>query len=132
MKNEDIEKEHLSQLYIAFNHSSTQFDKNILFIASGALGLSMNFINDFVVIKCASFKFLLFISWIFLVVVILASLVSHYLSIKAVNKKIEHFYNPEDKKSKNLNSWVQRLNIAMIILLILALIILISFIFLNL
>jgi len=56
------DKPYYEQLSKAYFESSVQFDKQILFIASGALGISFTFINDIVDLNCANWKALLFIS----------------------------------------------------------------------
>ncbi|KFF03685.1 MULTISPECIES: hypothetical protein [Flavobacterium] len=88
MKEED--KEYLDLLNKVYFESSTQFDKQLLFVASGALGLSLAFIKDIVVLSKATNKELLLLSWISFGLVILINVISHYTSLKAINYKIEN------------------------------------------
>lgn len=83
---------YLEQLNKAYIESSSQFDKQILFIASGALGVSLAFIKDIVKLDIATNKNLLLLSWIFFGAVILICILSHYTSLKAINFKIENLY----------------------------------------
>ena len=79
---EEEDKECWQQLNKAYIESSSQFDKQVLYFASGALALSFTFIKDIVKLPVASCKHILIISWCFFVAVILLSIVSHYSSKK--------------------------------------------------
>lgn len=129
MNKED--QEYWRQLFDSYKESSVQFDKNILFIASGALGISMTFITDLVQLNVANEKWLLTVSWIILTLVILSSLSSHYFSMKAINHRMKNLKSNEDKKSSKYNSLVSNLNVLMIISLTLGILALVLFITLN-
>jgi hypothetical protein len=129
MKDSDLE--YWRQLYETYKESAQQFDKQILYISSGALGVSMSFITDIVEMKLASHKFLLSISWIVLAFIILVSLTSHYISMKALNYKMENRNNDGDKKSSFYNGIVSKLNVIMLLGLPIGIILLICFITLN-
>ena len=128
MKDED--KEYLQQLNKAYLESSAQFDKQLLYCASGALGLSFVFIKDIVKLNVATCKNLLITSWSFFGAVIVLSILSHYSSLKAINKKIQNV-NWQDESSSKLNSYTKAFNILMIIFLISGLVILTVFIGIN-
>ena len=127
---EEEDKIFYEQLTKAHLESSSQFDKSTLFISSGALGLSFTFIKDIVKVDIACYKWLLITSWSLFVIVILASLLSHYISIQAINSAMENLYVKNDK-SNNLNKFVKLLNISMMILILLGLSTLITFVSLN-
>lgn len=127
MKEED--KEYLELLNRAYLESSSQFDKQLLFVSSSALGISLAFIKDIVKLNIATYKTLLVFSWISFSLVILISILSHYTSLKAMNLKIENI-NYKDYKS-NFNFLTRLFNIVMIVLLALGLILLNTFIGLN-
>ena len=129
-KNND--DKYLDKIYEAYFESAKQFDKNILYIASGALAISFSFIKDIVNLKDSICNFILIISWIDLAIVILLSLISHYISKQALNEKLKFFYHKKQPKANKLNSIVIILNISMIILLILGIIILVTFVGINL
>jgi len=131
MEEEDIDKEHYNQLFELYKESGAQFDKQILYIASGALGLTMTFISDVVSLACAQHKFLLSVLWSLLTLIILISLLSHYLSLKAMNHRMQNLYKKKDKNSKILNTWVEGLNIAMLVGLPIGIALIILFISLN-
>jgi hypothetical protein len=127
-----IEKQHSETL----NYSITQFDKNILFIASGALGISFAFIKDIVPnLNESIYKAFLFTSWYLFATVIFLSLLGHYLSMRAHTWAVnnphvddETFNNEVIKKNKP----IRRLNILMIIANFIGALSLILFIHLNL
>jgi len=129
MKKED--KTYYEILNKAYFESSAQFDKQILFISSGALGLSFTFIKDIVELETAICKGLLLVSWILFSIVILMSLFSHYTSKQAINTQIENIEDEKNNKANFLNSITKLLNISMIISIVLGLISLILFIIIN-
>jgi len=128
---EESDKTYYEQLSKAFFESSIQFDKQILFISSGALGLSFTFIQDIVDLETADNKWLLITAWILFIAVIFSSLISHYISIQAINKRIENIEKVNDSNSEALNKIVKFLNRIMILFIMLGLITLISFVFDN-
>lgn len=122
---------YLEQLNKAYIESSSQFDKQILFIASGALGISLAFIKDIVKLDIATNKNLLLLAWIFFGAVILICILSHYTSLKAINYRIENLYQKKDKISKRFDWWTQAFNILMMLFLASGLILLFIFIGIN-
>lgn len=65
------------ELYKLYTYSTQEYDKNILYIASGALGISFAFIEKIVTLKSASFNWVLMAGWVFLTLTILLYLFSH-------------------------------------------------------
>jgi ABC-type siderophore export system fused ATPase/permease subunit len=132
MKDKDIDQEHYNQLFELYKESGMQFDKQILYISSGALGLSLTFITDIVEMKIATNKCLLSTSWIILVIIIFLSLTSHYISMKAMNHRMENLKDTKDTKSSFYNKIVSILNITMLLGLPVGIAILLCFITFNL
>lgn len=125
------DKEYWNQLFETYKESATLFEKNLLYITSGALGISITFLSDIVNLNNARFFFLLIIAWSIFTLVILLSLVAHYCSMKSMNHEMKHFLNA--KKPKNqFDQWVKRLNVLMVGGLPLGLVFLIFFLSLNL
>ena len=122
---------YLEQLNKAYIESSSQFDKQVLYIASGALGISLAFIKDIVKLDVATNKNLLLLSWISFGAVILICILSHYTSLKAINFRIENLYQKKDKTSKRFDFFTKLFNVLMIILLAAGLILLNIFIGIN-
>lgn len=129
--NEETDDKYLDKIYEAYFESAKQFDKHILFIASGALGISFSFIKDIVNLNDAICNSILIISWIDLALVILLSLLSHYISKQALNEKLKLFYHAKQTKADKLNNIVKYLNISMIIMLVLGIILLVTFVGIN-
>lgn len=121
---EDIEYQ--KQLYDMYKISSQQFDKNILIISSGALGLSMTFIKDLINLNQIKYFGVLGFSWVLFATIILISLTSHYLSMRGIKHMIEN-----DLPNKGIDKWLSRLNISMLIGLPIAIILLIVFVLNN-
>jgi hypothetical protein len=125
------DKEYWNQLFSTYKESATLFEKNLLYITSGALGISLTFLSDIVDLNNALFFYLIIIAWSIFTLVILVSLISHYFSMKSLNHEMEYFL----KKEKPLNKYdkcVKGMNISMIICLPLGLVFLILFLSLNL
>lgn len=94
----------------SMQESQDQYDKSIITLSSGALGLSFAFIDKLVHLDSAQRKLLLLMSWIFWAGAISSTLASFYFSQKAMelayNKwqtKERDFKNPSDKLTRCLN-----------------------------
>src|SRR5512145_491654 len=101
------EDTYTQQQYDALKYSNEQFDKNVLFIASGALGISFAFIDKVIPDLANAVKTNLLIgSWYFFAGVIFISLVAHFISIMANRWAILHDCNEpiNDKIRKRWNS----------------------------
>ncbi len=72
-------------------YSNIEFDKSIIFIASGALSISMAFINDIVKIDTAVYTDLLVAAWFCFATTIFLSLICHYVSMQ-INRWIAENY----------------------------------------
>lgn len=128
----EIDIKQWQHLFEAYKESSIQFDKNILYISAGALGLSMTFIKDIVPLHESIYISLLLVAWSIFTLVIFMSLLSYYLSMKALNREMQDLYVEEKHRKENKsNKWVKRLNITMLSGLPLGLIFLIIFIAIN-
>jgi hypothetical protein len=99
-------------------YSSEQFDKNILFIASGSLGISFAFIKDIIPdFNHATHKGTLIASWYIFAIVIFLSLLTHFISMQASTWAFKN-QNLDDKLyNTKLRCWnipIRALNISMI------------------
>lgn len=124
---------HLKEKYQALKYAYEQFDKNVLLIASGALGISFSFIEKLVDLKTAVFKSLLISSWTVFGIVIFLSLLVHFLSIRSIAWAIEHEADTEDfRQGLAKRNWgIRAGNVLMIVLLLTGMILLISFVNTN-
>ena len=125
---------YIQEQYQALKYSNEQFDKNVLFIASGALGISFAFIEKVIPdLKHAVDSCFLISSWYFFAGVIFISLVAHFISIMANRWAINHDTDEKNYSHKRSiwNTIIRALNILMIIGLLAGIILLISFVKLN-
>lgn len=113
-------------------YSVEQFDKNILFIASGALAGSFAFIKDIVGdLSHTMGKFWLILSWYFFAVVIFISLINHFISVLAHTKSIKYTKYSNKKFNRKIKKWnfvIRGLNVSMIVLLLVGTLLLINFV----
>jgi hypothetical protein len=123
---------YIKEKYQALSYGNEQFDKNVLFIASGALGISFGFIEKIVPnLAAAKSKCFLIDSWYCFAGVIFLSLVAHFISVMAnrwaiINDKMEaDSYN---KISCRWNYAIRSFNILMIVGLFLGILLLIAFV----
>lgn len=77
------------QVQVVANKSEDEFEKRLLYIAAGALGLSFSFITDIVSLNESKFKWLLIAGWGFLTTCILINLLSHIWTKHCANKIID-------------------------------------------
>jgi hypothetical protein len=126
----DTTKTYIDELYKTLHYSNEQFDKNVLFIASGALGVSFAFIEKLVPnLENAIEKTCLFNAWYSFAIVIFISLVSHFISSLSIRWSISHCEDENFTTKMKYWNWVTRsLNILMIIGLLIGTILLINFI----
>ena len=104
-KAEDDEQ-YVNELYKVLNYSNEQFDKNVLFIASGALGISFAFIEKLVPsIKLSICKSSLIGAWYLFGVVIFISLVSHFISSVSLRWTISHYGDKKTDLVKGRKRW---------------------------
>lgn len=124
---------YIQEQYNVLKYSNEQFDKNVLFIASGALGISFAFIEKIIPeLDKAVNKCLLIDSWYLFAGVIFISLVAHFISIMANRWAITHEDNEKyDKGCRIWNYAIRSINVLMIFGLLLGIVWLIRFVNLN-
>ena len=132
----------ISEKYKAWTYSTQEFDKAIVFIASGALGVSFAFIEKLIKMTPATMhKELLTQSWYMFAVVIFTSMLSHYVSIEANRWAISHHVEQDAVQTEKDKyeydaakfNWVNRgLSFIMVFLLLIGFFLLIGFIQWNL
>jgi hypothetical protein len=130
-----VDPEHVKYgetLLQSMQESQDQYDKSIISLSSGALGISFAFIDKLIDMGHAHGKPLLLTAWIFWAAAICSTLVSFYVSQRAMElaykkwqAKEYGFTNPWD--------WLTRvLNIISGLTFLLGVIALISFVYMNL
>lgn len=83
-----VYREHRKYLIDSAYEQIKSFDKAVLTLSSGALGLSMIFLKDIVDIKLMQFKYLLYVSWLLYIGAIAANLISYKLSLHDFQREI--------------------------------------------
>lgn len=66
-----------------------EYDKVILALSGGALGLSITFIHDIVELNAATYKSLLFVAWVFWTMSMASVMLSHVMSHQALRRTIK-------------------------------------------
>lgn len=112
-------EEHNTDMYESARYSVEQFDKHILFIASGAIAASFAFVTDIVKdFDTAGVKWALVTSWYLFALVIFISLLGHFISGLAHNWSIKHNRLAEEQFNKKIRPWnicIRIMNVSMIV-----------------
>lgn len=117
--------------------SEDDFEKYITLISSGALGLSITFIEKIVPLQIATSKWLLVLGWVLLTITLFVSLFSHFLSRKYSESTIEDVdndldYNTVSENIKKRNKYLEWFNLSTISTLFLGIISIVIFVSINL
>ncbi len=78
---------------VAINKSEDDFEKNLIFLSSGALGLTLIFIEKIVPPKDSICLYLLIIGWGLLALTLAVNLISHLISKKDIQKSQSDYDN---------------------------------------
>lgn len=130
-------KEFRKSVYENKLKSEDDYEKYLTLISSGALGLSITFIEKIVNLEHATYKGLLILGWVFLTITLFGSLLSHFFSRKYSEKTIDDIDNPDigydvlSKKLEKRNLILERFNFANIATLFSGIILIIIFISTN-
>jgi hypothetical protein len=103
--------EHQKQAWIDIQSSSDEYDKSILTLSSGGLGLSLAFIKDIVPLKEAIALSLLYCSWGAFTLSILLTVFSFRLSVLAHENHIDNlrqYYLENKKECYDKGRWAAR------------------------
>lgn len=126
-------EEYKAELITVFYKSQESFEKQLSFITSGTLALSLAFIKDIVDFNTANHKWIINSGWITLAITLIINLASHLLSSKSVEKSIRDI---EDEKFEELsesfkNRRIEYINWATLGTLLIGVLLIILFISLN-
>lgn len=118
--------------------NAENYDKSILSLATAALGFSLAFLKEIVPISIAKDFYLIKISWFFLILTILVTLISFLSSQIAINKQFfyakEYYLNSNDD-FLNKKNWpailTEGLNWASAIFFVIAIVITTIFVSIN-
>ena len=114
------------------NKSDDDYEKNVTFISSGTLLLSITFIEKIISINKSNSIWTLILSWIFLCLTLVINLFSHQLSSWYHEKSIEEYdYDITNEIVRKRNKEIRYINWGTTFLLILGMIFLIILRLLN-
>jgi hypothetical protein len=104
------------------NRSEDDFEKYITFISSGALAITVTFIDKLSPLDQSVFVWVILVGWFFLATTLFLNLISHYLSSRYNEKTIQEIDDNIEtaELNKNINkrnNIISRLNISSIFLL---------------
>ena len=89
--------------------NAVQYDKAILSLSTGALGLSIGFIKDIVPLERALAIWLLILSWTLFGAAIIGTVVSYPIGQKAINVQLgyaeKYYLEKNDQYFKKRNPW---------------------------
>jgi hypothetical protein len=85
----DLYDEHRRQTWQDIQSSTDNFDKNLLAVSSAALGFSLVFIKDFIQLPSATWRTVLYVSWMCFAACIVITVFSFRLSVTALNKHLK-------------------------------------------
>ncbi len=74
------------KLSIAINESQSDFEKNLVYLSSGALAISIGFVEKIIDLKFASYLWLLIVSWGSLAAALILNLATHLISVNNSTK----------------------------------------------
>lgn len=94
----DFYKEYRKELQKVVDKCEDEFEKRLIYIAAGALGLSFTFISNIVEIDGARFIWILICGWISLIACICINLLSHTSSKTKAQKTIDEIDNELEKE----------------------------------
>jgi len=129
-------KEFRKSVYENKVKSEDDFEKYITLISSGALALSITFIEKIVPLNLANVKWILIVGWVLLTVTLFVSLISHFYSRKFSESTIDDIDNNLDYQSilaniNKRNKSLEWLNVSTISSLFLGIISIVIFVSIN-
>lgn len=143
IKQQRVEQENFQKAWLDYrtavsdNKSKSQddFEKYINLMASGALALTLTFLEKIVVVEYAIWKWVILVGWLLLATTLLSNLYSHYKSIIDSDKTLkdiddenfEKIFSNIEKRNKVIN----RLNRLSIWSLIIGVLCIITFVTIN-
>ena len=122
---ENLDKDEYRRLLIETEQKAQEgFDKAILSLSGGALGISFAFVSDIVPLDSAGCLILLLLGWFCWTVAVALTLLSYFSSTQALRKAIEQLDDKKDvtpdtgfdKLTQCLNIWSGILFIAGVLL----------------
>lgn len=128
-------KELRKELQDTFQKSQDTFEKQLSYIAAGALGLSVGFIKDIVTpIKESLFKPMLITGWILLIATLLINLISHILAGRYAKKGVKETGDLDQYEPRNIkrrSARIEKMNWTTVGTLTVGILLIVLFIIIN-
>lgn len=119
-------QEQLSMLLDAYKEASSNYDKHVLYVSTGALVICTSYLNSIIPLKSADNLWLYFIGVISLMIAIILCLIGLYISARAIGELIS---GDDVVDEVDHNEWI---NLAVLIFSVLGLALLSIFSIINL
>jgi hypothetical protein len=134
MTSENFPNDNVTKLIMEYRtHSEKTLEKQIVYISSGALGVTFIFSEKFITLTSCQYKPILILSWISFAVTLLFNLLSQYTSVLAADKFLESVnFSSKIKSIKFWNRFTKSLQILSILTLLTGIILFVIFISINL
>ena len=109
-------REHFQE---AINKSEDDFEKNLIYLSSGALGLTLIFIEKIVPPQNSVYLFFLILGWALLTITLAVNLISHLISKKYIQQSQRDYdeyenqlieYDKLDKSLSKRNNTIDKIN----------------------
>ena len=115
MANDDL-KNYRDFLMKADHQASLNYDKAVMTLAGGTLGISITFLKDIVPNPLPETKILLYISWIFLALSLASILISYLFSMESLRKAMKQVDDGTIHTTKNIGGFFARLTASLRVL----------------
>lgn len=126
---EEVKQQYIKELDADYRYGVEKFDTQALYISSGALAISLTFIDNIVPISEAVYITLYYFALSFFVFAIIIGFASQFISSKLIKARIKKI----DNNDFNIQSkdWIGFMNIAVMTTLVLGIILLVLFAIIN-
>lgn len=120
-------REWQNRIYEYRKDAVSQFNKQLVYLNSGGLVLSIGFVKDIVDLTSSKCNILLIITWLFFTLSLLLNLISYKSTMKSMDYELNNILDKSDKQDVITN----RLDNGSVFTLIIAILIFVIFISLN-
>jgi len=121
------EKDWINRIHDYRKEASTQFNKQVVYLSSGGLILTIGFVKGIVNLKTSQFNGLLLLTWLFFTLSLLLNLISHKSTMKSMDLELDN----KCEESNEQDVITNRLDNGSLYTLVLAILIFVIFISLN-
>lgn len=113
------------RIHLYRHEASSQFNKQLVYLSSGGLILTLGFVKDLVNISTANYKCLLLLTWIFFTLTLFLNLISHKSTMKSMDLELDDRCEDSDSQD-HITNIMDKGSLLSLILAVLAFIIFVS------